>query len=91
MKKRLQTVIIFAVLICMSLSGCNKPTATPTSTQSSTEPSAKNSVTTVTEAVVAVTTVTAPQTETPKVEVKIPEFYETTEPTEVITDPPDYY
>ena len=43
---------------------------------------------TVTEAVVAVTTVTAPQTETPKVEVETPEFYETTEPTEVITEPP---
>lgn len=41
---------------------------------------------TVTEAVVAVTTVTAPQTETPKVEVKTPEFYETTEPTEIITE-----
>ena len=43
---------------------------------------------TVTEAVVAVTTVTAPQTETPKVEAETPEFYETTEPTEVITELP---
>ena len=41
---------------------------------------------TVTEAVVAVTFVTAPQTETPKVEVETPEFYETTEPTEIITE-----
>ena len=43
---------------------------------------------TVTEAVVAVTTVTAPQTETPKVEVEPSEFYETTELIEVITDLP---
>ena len=41
---------------------------------------------TVTEAVVAVTTVTAPQTDPPKVEVETPEFYETTEPTEIITE-----
>ncbi len=106
MKKRIQTAIIFAAMICMSISGCNESNVTPTST----EPTAKTSVTTVTsateiiettaisstaietktvtEAVVAVTTVTAPQTETPKVEVEHSEFYEPTEPTEVITEPP---
>lgn len=108
MKKRIQTAIIFATMICMSLCGCVDTKVTPTSTQSSTEPTVKISVTTVTsateviettaisstairtetvtEAVVAVTTVTAPQTETPKVEFETPEFYETTEPTEIITE-----
>ncbi len=110
MKKRIQTAIIFAAMICMSLSGCVDTKVTSTSTRSSTEPTVKISVTTVTsateviettaifstaveietvtEAVVTVTTVTAPQTETPKVEVEPSEFYETTEPTEIITEPP---
>lgn len=109
MKKRIQTMIIFAAMICMSICGCNEKDVTPIST-SVIEPIAKTSVTTVTsatevlettaipstavwtetvtEAVVAVTTVTAPKTETPKVEVEPSEFYETTEPIEVITEPP---
>ena len=109
MKKRIQTMIIFAAMICMTISGCSEGVETPTNT-SATYPTVKISVTTVTsaieviettaisstavwtetvtEAVVAVTNVTAPQTETLKVEVKTPEFYETTEPTEIITEPP---
>ena len=109
MKKRIQTMIIFAAMICMTISGCSEGVVTPTNT-SATYPTVKISVTTVTsaeevlettalsstavwtetvtEAVVAVTTVTAPQTETPKVEVEPSEFHETTEPTEVITEPP---
>ena len=109
MKKRIQAMIIFVAMICMSISGCNEKYATPIST-SVTEPIAKTTVTTVTsaeevlettaipstavwtetvtEAVVAVTTVTAPQTDSPKVEVEPSEFYETTEPTEIITEPP---
>lgn len=109
MKKRIQIAIIFAAMMCMSLSGCVDTKVTPTNTQSITEPTVKISVTTVTsatevigttaisstavetktvtEAVVAVTTVTAPQTELPKVEVEPSEFYETTEPTEIITEP----
>lgn len=112
MKKRIQTMIIFAAMICMSLSGCSEITVTTKST-SVTEPIVKTSVTTeasvtdvtekftipstvvdttesVTE-VVAVTTLTAPQTETPKVEAEktqIPtEYYEPVETTiPVITD-----
>ncbi len=110
MKKRIQTMIIFAAMICMSISGCNEKDVTPIST-SVTEPIAKTSVTTVTsakevlettaisstavwtetvtEAVVAVTTVTAPQTDPPKVENEKPNNYELTEPTEyvVVTEP----
>ena len=112
MKKRIQTMIIFAAMICMSISGCSESTVTPTNT-SVTEPMVKTSVTTeasVTEVtekftipstvvettidaveVVAVTTLTAPQTETPKVEAEktqIPtEYYEPTEATiAIITD-----
>ena len=115
MKKRIQAMIIFVAMICMSISGCNEKYATPIST-SVTEPIAKTTVTTVTsaeevlettaipstavwtetvtEAVVAVTTVTAPQTDPPKVnseqiQTEIPnEYYESTEPMEeiVITD-----
>ncbi len=109
MKKRIQTMIIFAAMICMTISGCSEGVVTPTNT-SATYPTVKISVTTVTsaeevlettaisstavwtetvtEAVVAVTTVTAPQTDSPKVEVEPSEFYETTEPTEIITEPP---
>ena len=106
MKKRIQTMIIFVAMICMSISGCSEGAVTPTNT-SATYPTVKISVTTVTssekvlettaipstavwaetvtEAVVAVTTVTAPQTDSPK---EPSEFYETTEPTEIITEPP---
>ena len=120
MKKRIQTVMILAAMICMSLSGCVYTTVTPTST-SVTEPMVKTSVTSVTTVttevsvtevtekftipstvvetttdaveVVAVTTFTAPQTETPKVETEkthtqIPtEYYEPVETTiPIITD-----
>ena len=47
MKRRIQTMIIFAAMICMSLSGCSESTVTPTNT-SVTEPIVKTSVTTVT-------------------------------------------
>ena len=47
MKKRVQTMIIFAALICMSISGCNEKSVTPTSS-SVTEPMVKTSVTSVT-------------------------------------------
>ena len=120
MKKRVQTMIIFAAMICMSISGCSESTVTPTNT-SVTEPIVKTSVTSVTTVttevsvtevtekftipstvvetttdaveVVAVTTLTAPRAETPKVGTKktntqIPtEYYELTETTiAIITD-----
>lgn len=120
MKKRIQTMIIFAAMICISISGCSESTVTPTNT-SVTEPIVKTSVTSVTSVtteasvtevtekftilstvvettesvaeVVAVTTLTAPQTETPKVEIEQPqiqistEYYEPTEATiAVVTD-----
>jgi len=115
MKKRIQTMIIFAAMICMSISGCSESTVTPTNT-SVTEPMVKTSVTSVTSVtteasvtevtekftipstvvettidaveVVAVTTLTAPQTETPKVEIEPPQIQEPTEPTEgvVVTE-----
>ena len=88
MKKRIQTMIIFAAMICMSISGCSERTVTPKST-SVTEPIVKTSVTSVT----TVTTLTAPRTETPKVETEPPqiqiptEYYEPTETTiSIITD-----
>ena len=102
MKKRIQTMIIFAAMICMSISGCSESTVTPTNT-SVTEPMVKTSVTSVTTVttedsvtevtekftipstvvdttelvteVVAVTTLTAPQTETPKVNEEPTEYY----------------
>ncbi|MBQ8001320.1 MAG: hypothetical protein IJ298_09030 [Ruminococcus sp.] len=120
MKKRMQTAMILAALICMSISGCSERTVTPKST-SVTEPMVKISVTSATTVttedsvsevtekstipstvvesttnaveVVAVTTLTAPQTETPKVEIEQPqiqistEYYEPTEATiAVVTD-----
>ena len=45
MKKRIQTMIIFAAMICMSISGCSERTVTPTNTSVTTEAS----VTEVTE------------------------------------------
>lgn len=102
MKRRIQTVMIFAAMICMSISGCSERTVTPKST-SVTEPIVKTSVTSVTSVtteasvtevtekltipstvvetttdaveVVAVTTLTAPQTETPKVNEEPTEYY----------------
>ena len=102
MKKRIQTMIIFAAMICMSISGCDEKAATPKST-SVTQPMVKTSVTSVTTVtteasvtevtekftipstvvettesvteVVAVTTLTAPQTETPKVNEEPTEYY----------------
>ena len=47
MKKRIQTMIIFAAMICMSISGCSESTVTPKST-SVTQPMVKTSVTSVT-------------------------------------------
>ena len=47
MKKRIQTMIIFAAMICMSISGCSERTVTPKSA-SVTEPIVKTSVTSVT-------------------------------------------
>ena len=120
MKKRMQTAMILAAMICMSISGCSERTVTPKCT-SATEPIVKTSVTSVTTVttevpvtevtekftipstvvetkidaveVVAVTTLTAPQTETPKVEIEQPqiqittEYYEPTETTiAIITD-----
>ena len=114
MKKRIQTMIIFAAMICMSISGCSESTVTPTNT-SVTEPMVKTSVTSVTSVtteafvtevtekftipstvvettesvteVVAVTTLTAPQTETPKVNEEPTEYYEPIETTiAIITD-----
>ena len=114
MKKRVQTMIIFAAMICMSISGCSESTVTPTSI-SVTEPMVKTSVTSVTSVtteafvtevtekftipstmvetttdvveVVAVTTLTAPQTETPKVNEEPTEYYEPIETTvKEITD-----
>ena len=114
MKKRIQTMIIFAAMICMSISGCSESTVTPTNT-SVTEPIVKTSVTSVTTVtteasvtevtekftipstvietttdaveVVAVTTLTAPQTETPKVNEEPTEYYEPIETTvKEITD-----
>ena len=113
MKRRIQTMIIFAAMICMSISGCSERTVTPKST-SVTEPIVRTSVTSVTTVttedsvtevtekftipstvvettidaveVVAVTTLTAPQTE--KTHSRIPtEYYEPTEATiAVVTD-----
>ena len=114
MKRRIQTMIIFAAMICMSISGCSERTVTPTST-SAAEPMVKTSVTSVTTVttevsvtevtekftipstvventidaveVVAVTTLTAPQTETPKVNEEPTEYYEPIETTiAIITD-----
>ena len=114
MKKRMQTAMILAALICMSISGCSERTVTPKST-SVTEPIVKTSVTSVTSVtteasvtevtekftipstvvetstdvveVVAVTTLTAPQTETPKVNEEPTEYYEPIETTvAIITD-----
>ena len=114
MKRRIQTMIIFAAMICMSISGCSERTVTPTST-SAAEPMVKTSVTSVTTVtteasvtevtekftipstvvettesvteVVAVTTLTAPQTETPKVNEEPTEYYEPIETTaKEITD-----
>ena len=47
MKKRIQTMIIFAAMICVSISGCSERTVTPKS-KSVTEPIVKTSVTSVT-------------------------------------------
>ena len=47
MKMRIQTMIIFAAMICMSISGCSERTVTPKST-SVTEPMVKISVTSAT-------------------------------------------
>ena len=47
MKKRMQTAMILAALICMSISGCSERTVTPKST-SVTEPMVKISVTSAT-------------------------------------------
>ena len=120
MKKRIQTMIIFAAMICMRISGCSERTVTPTSI-SVTEHTVKTSVTSVTSVtteasvteatekftipstvvettksvteVVAVTRLTAPRTETSKVETEQPqiqistEYYEPTETTiAVVTD-----
>lgn len=114
MKKRIQTMIIFAAMICMSISGCSERTVTPKST-SVTEPIVKTSVTSVTTVtteapvtevtekftipstvvettksvteVVAVTRLTAPQTETPKVNEEPTEYYKPIETTvKEITD-----
>ena len=114
MKRRIQTMIIFAAMICMSISGCSESTVTPTNT-SVTEPIVKTSVTSVTTVtteasvtevtekftipstvvettesvteVVAVTRLTAPQTETPKVNEEPTEYYEPIETTiAIITD-----
>ena len=120
MKKRMQTAMILAALICMSISGCSESVTEPKST-SVTDPIVKTSVTSVTTVttevsvtevtekftipstvvetttdvleVVAVTRLTAPQTETPKVEIEQPqiqistEYYEPTETTiAIITD-----
>ena len=114
MKKRIQTMIIFAAMICMSISSCSESTVTPTNT-SVTEPIVKTSVTSVTTVttedsvtevtekftipstvvdttelvteVVAVTTLTAPQTETPKVNEEPTEYYAPIETTvKEITD-----
>ena len=49
MKKRIQTMIIFAAMICMTISGCSEGVVTPTNT-SATYPTVKISVTTVTSA-----------------------------------------
>ena len=108
MKKRIQTAMILAAMICMSISGCSERTVIPKST-SVTEPIVKTSVTSVTSVtteasvtevtekftipsttvettesvteVVAVTTLTAPQTETPKVNEEPTEYYEPIETT----------
>ena len=108
MKKRMQTAMILAAMICMSISGCSERTVTPKCT-SATEPIVKTSVTSVTTVttevpvtevtekftipstvvettksvteVVAVTTLTAPQTETPKVNEEPTEYYEPIETT----------
>ena len=114
MKRRIQTMIIFAAMICMSISGCSERTVLPTST-SATEPMVKTSVTSVTTVttedsvtevtekftipttvvdttesvteVVPVTTLTAPQTKTPKVNEEPTEYYEPIKTTiAIITD-----
>ena len=108
MKKRIQIAMIPAAMICMSISGCSERTVTPTNT-SVTSVATEASVTEVTEKftipstvvetttnaveVVAVTTLTAAQTETPKVEIEPPqiqiptEYHEPTETTiSIITD-----
>ena len=114
MKKRIQTMIIFVAMICMTISGCSE-SVTESKSTSVTEPMVKTSVTSVTTVtteasvtevtekftipstvyettesvaeVVAVTTLTAPQTETPKVNEEPTEYYEPIETTiAIITD-----